>query len=177
MLPSATQTRSARESSRRKVGGRTHEIQRLIGRSLRAVVNLSAIGERTIHIDCDVIQADGGTRTASIIGAFIALAQLCKKLCKSEKVSTSPITDYIAAVSVGIVDGAALLDLDYAEDSQAEVDANIVMLENEEFIEIQSTAERKSFNYETLAKMIDFAKSGITTLIEKQKNIAGEIVK
>ena len=127
MLPMATGTRSARESSRGKVGGRTHEIQRLIGRSLRAVTDLQAFGERTIYIDCDVIQADGGTRTASITGSLVALAELFRKLRAKDIIQTAPIDDFVAAVSVGIVGGEILLDLDYSEDSHAEVDMNVVM--------------------------------------------------
>src|ERR1041385_1138603 len=150
MRPRATSTRSQREASAGKVGGRTQEIQRLIGRSLRAVTNLTALGERTVWIDCDVIQADGGTRTASITGAFVALALALEKLRARDVVKTIPITDYVAAISVGIVDGEPLLDLAYADDSRADVDMNIVKTGDGRFIEVQGTAEAIPFGRDAL---------------------------
>ncbi len=168
MLPRATQTRSSRESSRGKVGGRTHEIQRLIGRSLRAVTDLSLLGERTIFIDCDVIQADGGTRTASITGAYVALADAVQKLCSAKVLPRSPLLEAVAAVSVGIVDGMVLLDLDYAEDSSAEVDMNFVMTSSDRFVEVQGTAETKPFGIAEMDAMRSFAVSGIRRLFEIQ---------
>ncbi|MCF8054784.1 MAG: ribonuclease PH [Deltaproteobacteria bacterium] len=172
MLPSATEIRAPRETVR-GVGGRTHEIQRLIGRALRAVVNLDLLGERTIHVDCDVIQADGGTRTAAISGAFIALAMLIRKAQERGDITTTPIRDYIAAVSVGIVDGEVLLDLDYSEDSRAEVDANVVMTGAGKFVEIQSTAEGETFSADAFARMLKIAQVGIAVLIAKQKEVVG----
>jgi len=168
MLPRATQTRSSRESSRGKVGGRTHEIQRLIGRSLRAVTDLPLLGERTIFIDCDVIQADGGTRTASITGAYVALADAVQKLCAANVLPRSPLLEAVAAVSVGIVDGIVLLDLDYAEDSSAEVDMNFVMTSSDRFVEVQGTAETKPFGIAEMDAMRSFAVSGIRHLFEIQ---------
>jgi ribonuclease PH len=174
MLPRATQTRSARESSRGKVGGRTHEIQRLIGRSLRAVTDLSLLGERTLFIDCDVIQADGGTRTASITGAYVALADAVQKLSSSRVLQRNPLLEAVAAVSVGIVDGAILLDLDYDEDSSAEVDMNFVMTSSNRFVEVQGTAESKPFGIEEMDAMRALAVSGITRLFEIQKEVLGQ---
>jgi len=174
MLPRATQTRSARESSRGKVGGRTHEIQRLIGRSLRAVTDLSLLGERTLFIDCDVIQADGGTRTASITGAYVALADAVQKLCSSRVLQRNPLLEAVAAVSVGIVDGVILLDLDYDEDSSAEVDMNFVMTSSNRFVEVQGTAESKPFGIEEMDAMRFLAISGITRLFEIQKEALGQ---
>lgn len=168
MLPRATGVRNVREASRGRIGGRTHEIQRLIGRALRSVVDLNALGERTIWLDCDVIQADGGTRTASLTGAFVAMVLAMEKLVMEEKLEIVPVTDYMAAVSVGIVDGQCLLDLEYEEDSTAQVDMNIVMTGQGEFVEIQGTAEGNPFTAEELARMLELARQGILTLIDKQ---------
>jgi len=168
MLPRATHVRSHRESSRGKVGGRTHEIQRLIGRSLRAVMDLSILGERTIFIDCDVIQADGGTRTASITGAYVALAEASRKLVSAGALGVNPVREAVAAVSVGIVDGAILLDLNYQEDSTAEVDMNFVMTSSNRFVEVQGTAESKPFGSEEMDAMRSLAISGITRLFDIQ---------
>ena len=173
MLPMSTQTRQTRESARGKIGGRTHEIQRLIGRSLRAVTDLSALGERTICIDCDVIQADGGTRTASVTGAFVALVELFKEMNRSEQLDKIPVRDYVAALSVGIVEGAALLDLDYEEDSHAEVDMNFVMTGGGLFIEVQGTAEQAPFNQDRLDEMTALAKDGIDRIITLQREALG----
>jgi ribonuclease PH len=175
MLPMSTQTRTARESSRGKVGGRTHEIQRLIGRSLRAVTDLTAFGEKTIYLDCDVIQADGGTRTASITGAFVALVDLFKRLRQEGVVKEIPVSDYLSAISVGIVDNQILLDLEYEEDSRAEVDMNFVMTSSGLFIEVQGTAERVPFNKEQLDQMTELAVSGIQKIIERQKEVVGDL--
>ncbi|MHB8137581.1 MAG: ribonuclease PH [Smithellaceae bacterium] len=175
MLPMSTQTRSARESVRGKLGGRTHEIQRLIGRSLRAVTDLTAFGERTIYVDCDVIQADGGTRTASITGAFVALVDLFKNLIQQGVVKKIPITDYVSAVSVGILQNQVLLDLEYEEDSQADVDMNFVMTGAGLFIEVQGTAEHVPFSREQLDAMTSLAKTGIDRIIAYQKEIVGEL--
>ena len=177
MLPRATNTRTQREASTGKVGGRTQEIQRLIGRSLRAVTNLPALGERTVWIDCDVIQADGGTRTASITGAFIALALAFETMRKRDSIRTIPLSDYVAAISVGIVDGEPLLDLAYDDDSRAEVDMNIVQTGDGRFIEVQGTAEAIPFGRESLNKLLDLADSGIRQLVEKQRAIVGHLVK
>jgi len=177
MLPRATSTRTQREASAGKVGGRTQEIQRLIGRSLRAVTNLPALGERTVWIDCDVIQADGGTRTASITGAFIALALAFETLRKRDTLKTIPLSDYVAAISVGIVDGEALLDLAYEDDSRAEVDMNIVKTGDGRFIEVQGTAEAIPFGREALNRLLDLADAGIRELIAKQRAIVGHLVK
>lgn len=174
MLPMSTSSRSARESARGKIGGRTHEIQRLIGRSLRAVTDLTAFGERTIYIDCDVIQADGGTRTASITGAFVALMDLFKYMRTQGLVKDIPVQDYVSAVSVGIVQDQLLLDLDYAEDAQADVDMNFVMTGAGLFIEVQGTAEHKPFGKDQLDEMTSLAKSGIERLIACQKEVIGE---
>jgi len=171
MLPRATQTRLPRESSRGRVGGRTHEIQRLIGRSLRAVTDLSLLGERTIYIDCDVIQADGGTRTASITGAFVALSDAVRKLTSTGSLKCDPILEAVAAVSVGIVDGVILLDLNYEEDSSAEVDMNFVMTASNRFVEVQGTAESKPFGIEEMDAMRALAISGITRLFEIQRKV------
>ncbi len=176
MLPRATNTRNTRESSRGKVSGRTMEIQRLIGRALRSVVDLDMIGERTIWIDCDVIQADGGTRTASITGAFVAMALACNKLFKEEKITEFPITDFLAAISVGVLENEEVsVDLDYEDDSQAKVDMNVVMTGNGEFVEIQGTGEEATFSYNELEKMLAGANQGITQLFEYQKDILGNI--
>ena len=171
MLPGSTQGRTGRESSRGRVGGRTHEIQRLIGRSLRAVTELNSFGERTIYIDCDVIQADGGTRTASITGGFVALVDLFRKLRERGLVDRIPIQDYVSAVSVGMVDGRTILDLDYEEDSRAEVDMNFVMTGHGLFIEVQGTAERAPFGKRTLDAMTSLAEKGIAEIIKKQISV------
>ncbi len=169
MLPRATLTRTARESERGKVGGRTHEIQRLIGRSLRAAVDLKALGERTIILDCDVLQADGGTRTAAITGAAVALGLAVKRLLASKVLSSSPMRHLIAATSVGIVDGAFLLDLAYEEDSRADVDMNVVMTEGGDLIEVQATAEHGTFSRRQHTALLDLAAGGITELIAAQQ--------
>lgn len=169
LLPGSTNTRTQRESSKGKVGGRTHEIQRLIGRSMRTVVDMNALGERTVWIDCDVIQADGGTRTASITGAFVALALALKNAIDRGMLTTPPILDYVAAVSVGMVSGSALLDLDYSEDFEAEVDMNVVMTGDGKFIEVQGTAERRPFDRGNLDRMTELAEKGIVELMEIQK--------
>jgi len=174
MLPMSTQTRTTRESIRGRLGGRTHEIQRMIGRSLRAVTDLTAFGERTIYLDCDVIQADGGTRTASITGAFIALVELFKRLRQEGIVKEIPVSDYLSAISVGIVDNQILLDLEYEEDSRAEVDMNFVMTGSGLFIEVQGTAERVPFNKEQLDLMTQLAVSGIQKIIDRQKEVVGD---
>ena len=177
MLPRATSTRMQREATAGKVGGRTQEIQRLIGRSLRSVTNLQALGERTIWIDCDVIQADGGTRTASITGSFVALALAIKKLRERDLIRTIPLSDYVAATSVGIVDGEALLDLAYDDDSRADVDMNIVKTGDGRFIEVQGTAEAMPFGRDALMQLLDLADYGIRQLVEKQRAIVGHLVK
>jgi ribonuclease PH len=177
MLPRATSTRTQREASQGKVGGRTQEIQRLIGRSLRSVTNLPALGERTIWIDCDVIQADGGTRTASITGAFVALALALERLRERDVIRTIPLADYVAATSVGIVDTEPLLDLAYEDDSRAEVDMNIVKTGDGRFIEVQGTAEALPFGREALMTLLDLADYGIMQLVEKQRAIVGHLVK
>lgn len=168
MLPGATNTRARREAASGKQSGRTQEIQRLIGRSLRAAVDLNALGERSITVDCDVIQADGGTRTASITGAFVALSDAMQMLLDKGAIKKNPIHGMIAATSVGIYNGQAVLDLDYAEDSTAETDMNVVMNDAGGFIEIQGTAEGHAFRDDELASMLALARSGIATLIEKQ---------
>ena len=177
MLPRATTTRTTREASTGKVGGRTQEIQRLIGRSLRAVTNLSALGERSIWIDCDVIQADGGTRTASITGAFVALALALEKLRERDLIRTIPLSDYVAAISVGIVDGEPLLDLAYDDDSRAEVDMNVVKTGDGRFIEVQGTAETLPFGRDALNALLDLADHGIRQLVDKQRALVGHLVK
>ena len=174
MLPMATQTRTAREVSRGRQGGRTQEIQRLIGRSLRAVTDLSAFGEKTIYIDCDVIQADGGTRTASITGGFVALVDLFKQMQRNGIIERIPINDFVSAISVGIVDNEVVLDLEYEEDSRAEVDMNFVMTGSGLFIEVQGTAEQEPFNKEQLDKMTELAAVGIRKITARQKEITGE---
>ena len=169
MLPRATSERTQREAAKGKQGGRTMEIQRLIGRSLRAAVNTELLGERTIWIDCDVIQADGGTRTASITGSFVALVLALGKLYLESRIAQWPVAEWVAAVSVGIVNGVPCLDLNYLEDSKAEVDMNIVATDKNRFVEIQGTAEGKSFSDEDMAAMMALAKSGIAGLVEKQR--------
>jgi len=168
MLPRATLTRTPRESERGKIGGRTHEIQRLIGRSLRSVVDMKALGERTVILDCDVLQADGGTRTAAITGAAVALALALNKLVAAGTLKASPLRQMIAATSVGIVDGNILLDLCYEEDSRAEVDMNVVMLADGGLIETQATAEKGSYTRKQLAEMLDHAEKGIRELLAAQ---------
>ena len=177
MLPRATSTRTQREASTGKVGGRTQEIQRLIGRSLRTVTNLPALGERTVWIDCDVIQADGGTRTASITGAFVALALALDTLRQRDVLRAIPLSDYVAAISVGVVDGEPLLDLAYEDDSRADVDMNIVKTGDGRFIEVQGTAESIPFGRDGLDRLLDLADAGIRQLIEKQRAIVGHLVK
>jgi len=177
MLPRATSTRTQREAAAGKVGGRTQEIQRLIGRSLRSVTHLPALGERTIWIDCDVIQADGGTRTASITGAFVALALALEKLRDRGTLANVPLIDYVAAISVGIVDCETLLDLAYDDDSRAQVDMNVVKTGSGQFIEVQGTAEGLPFGRDSLNALLDLADQGITQLVEKQKAIVGHLVK
>ena len=176
MLPRATLTRTPREVAKGRASVRTHEIQRLIGRSMRAVTDLVKLGERTIWVDCDVIQADGGTRTASITGAFVAVALAVQKLTEAGTLSASPLRDYVAATSVGIVDGTVLLDLAYEEDSRAEVDMNLVMTGSRKMIEIQGTAEQHPFDDEQLAQMMKYAKRGIEDLVVKQQAVLGTTV-
>jgi len=171
MLPGSSQERIARESSRGKVGGRTHEIQRLIGRSLRAIADLKVFGEKTVWIDCDVIQADGGTRTASITGAYVALVEAARRWMKNGVIETTPVRDSVAAVSVGIVDGKVLLDLNYQEDSRAEVDMNIVMTGSGKFIEVQGTAEHVPFTKKKLDRLTEIAEQGIRELLAIQKKV------
>jgi ribonuclease PH len=168
MLPRATLTRTARESERGKVGGRTHEIQRLIGRSLRSIIDMKALGERTIILDCDVIQADGGTRTAAISGAAVALAIALEKLMDAGTLKASPLIQMVAATSVGIVDGHALLDLAYEEDSRADVDMNVVMTAGGGFVETQATAEREPYSRAQLNTMLDLAEAGIKSILAAQ---------
>jgi len=168
MLPRATHTRNAREAARGKQTGRTQEIQRLIGRSLRAVADLKALGERTVTLDCDVLQADGGTRTASITGAYVALVQACERLVRRGSIAASPLHGQVAAVSVGIVAGVPVLDLDYAEDSQAETDMNVVMNNGGAFIEIQGTAEGHAFRRHELDAMLELATAGTAQLFALQ---------
>ena len=170
MLPRATHTRSAREAARGKQSGRTQEIQRLIGRALRAVVDLKALGERTITVDCDVLQADGGTRTAAITGGFVALADAVDTLIKRRALSANPIHGQVAAVSVGIFRGIPVLDLDYAEDSNAETDMNVVMNSGGAFVEVQGTAEGHAFRRHELDRLLDLASQGITQLHEAQQS-------
>jgi ribonuclease PH len=176
MLPRATQTRTGREIGRGGPSGRTHEIQRLIGRSLRAIADMKVLGERTITIDCDVLQADGGTRTAAITGAFVALALANHQLLKVGKISRSFTTDQVAAVSVGIVGGTPLLDLKYDEDSKAEVDMNIVCTGDGRFIELQGTAEREPFSRAQMDELVALGELGIQTLIGLQKAIISKLV-
>jgi ribonuclease PH len=171
MLPRSTGERMSREAAKGKQSGRTQEIQRLIGRSLRAVVDLQKLGERTIQIDCDVIQADGGTRTASITGAFVALYDAVRGLLSKGLIKESPLKDFIAAISVGIYQGTPVLDLDYAEDSACDTDMNVVMLGNGHFVEVQGTAEGHAFTRAEMDELLELAKSGIAQLIEKQRAI------
>jgi ribonuclease PH len=173
MLPRATHTRSAREAARGKQTGRTQEIQRLIGRSLRAVVDLAALGERTVTLDCDVLQADGGTRTASITGAYVALADACESLRARRVLSSSPLHGQVAAVSVGIVRGMPVLDLNYSEDSEAETDMNVVMNNAGGFIEVQGTAEGHAFRRHELDALLNLAATGIAELCALQTQVLG----
>jgi ribonuclease PH len=174
MLPRATLTRTARESERGKVGGRTHEIQRLIGRSLRGVVDMTVLGERTVILDCDVLQADGGTRTAAITGACAALAIALNRMLASGALKANPLKQLVAATSVGIVEGTVLLDLAYEEDSQAEVDMNVVMTEDGGLVEVQATAERATFPRSRMLEMMDLAEAGIKELLAAQRKVIDE---
>ena len=176
MLPRATNTRSGREATAGKIGGRTMEIQRLIGRSMRSVIRLEHLGERTVWLDCDVIQADGGTRCASITGAFVALVLALGKMKQNGMLGAIPVSDYVAATSVGIVGGMPLLDLAYEEDSKADVDMNIVKTSDGRFVEIQGTAEAEPFSGDTLTGLLALADKGITDLIAKQRAIVGSIL-
>jgi ribonuclease PH len=171
MLPGSSQVRIGRESSRGKIGGRTHEIQRLIGRSLRAVADLKSMGERSVWIDCDVIQADGGTRTASITGAYVALTEAVRGWLDRGMLTTNPIKDAVAAVSIGMVDGKVLLDLCYEEDSKADVDMNFVMTGSGKFIEVQGTAESAPFTRKQMERMCEIAQQGIKELLQAQKKV------
>ena len=173
MLPRSTLTRTPREVTKGRAGGRTHEIQRLIGRSLRAVTDMEKLGERTIFLDCDVIQADGGTRTASITGAFVAMGIAMRRMVESGSLTVAPIRDYVAATSIGIVDGEIMLDLAYEEDSRADVDMNVVATGSKKLIEVQATAERRPFDDEQLGKMMALARQGIEQLVARQKAILG----
>jgi len=175
MLPRSTLTRSVRDATKGRQSGRTHEIQRLIGRSLRAVTDLERLGERTIWIDCDVIQADGGTRTASITGAFIALGLALEKLVEAGTLTSVPLRDFVAAVSVGVVDGEVLLDLNYEEDSRADVDMNFVMTAGHKMVEVQATAEHQVFDEQQLSKMLGLARQGVQSLIAKQQAILHQL--
>jgi len=175
MLPGSSQIRIGRESSRGKVAGRTHEIQRLIGRSLRAIADLHSFGERTVWIDCDVIQADGGTRTASITGAYVALVEGVRGWLQRDILKADPIKDSVAAVSVGMIDGKVLLDLSYEEDSKAEVDMNFVMTGSGKFIEVQGTAETAPFTNKQLERMAEMARVGIRELLKAQKKALASI--
>jgi len=174
MLPRATTTRTQREATAGRVGGRTQEIQRLIGRSLRAVTKLEDLGERTITLDCDVIQADGGTRTASISGAFVALVLAVAKLRERDVIKTMPVTDFVAATSVGLVGGEPMLDLAYEEDSRADVDMNVVKTGSGLYIELQGTAETLPFGREALGRMLDLADAGVRQLIALQRGLVGQ---
>jgi ribonuclease PH len=176
MLPRATTTRTQREAQQGKVGGRTQEIQRLIGRSLRAVTKMEELGERTITLDCDVIQADGGTRTASITGSFVALALAVNRMREQDMLRTMPIVDYVAATSVGIVEGMPMLDLAYTEDSKADVDMNVIKTGAGLYIELQGTAEAMPFGREALNRLLDLADTGIRQLIALQRGLVGNII-
>ena len=176
MLPRATNTRTQREATAGKVGGRTQEIQRLIGRSLRSVMRLEDLGERTVWLDCDVIQADGGTRTAAITGAFVAMVLALGKLRQADTIKTIPVNDYLAATSVGVVDGAPMLDLAYDEDSRAEVDMNVVQTGGGLFIEVQGTAETQPFDRAALDALLGLAEHGIKQLVARQREVVGEIL-
>jgi ribonuclease PH len=171
MLPRATLTRSPREVTKGRPSGRTHEIQRLIGRSLRAVTDMEKLGERSIFIDCDVIQADGGTRTASITGAFVAMGLAITAMIETGALKADPIRDFVAATSVGVVDGAALLDLCYEEDSRADVDMNLVITGSKQIVEVQATAEHRPFDDSQFAQMMSLARKGIESLVERQRAV------
>ena len=171
MLPRSTLTRSPREVTKGRAGGRTHEIQRLIGRSLRAVTDMEKLGERTLFLDCDVIQADGGTRTASITGAFVAMGLAMRRMVESGTLTVAPIRDYVAATSIGIVDGEIMLDLCYEEDARADVDMNVVATGSKKLIEVQATAERRPFDDAQLAKMMALARQGIESLVVRQQAV------
>lgn len=173
MLPRATHTRGRREAAQGKQSGRTQEIQRLIGRSLRSVVDLKLLGDRTITLDCDVIQADGGTRTAAITGAWVAMARACKYLVEEKVIKESPITGQVAAISCGVFDGAPVLDIDYAEDSSAEVDANFILSGDGRMIELQATGEKRPFSDEEFSELMRLAKLGCGILFEKQRAAVG----
>jgi ribonuclease PH len=173
MLPRSTHTRSAREAAKGKQSGRTQEIQRLIGRSLRAVTDLKALGERQITLDCDVLQADGGTRCASITGAWIALCDACEKLVAAGKLPANPVRDHVAAISVGIYKGEAVTDLDYPEDSDCDTDMNVIMTGSGGIVEIQGTAEGEPFTRAQMNQLIDLAEAGIRVLVGKQKEALG----
>lgn len=175
MLPSSSQVRISREAARGRIGGRTHEIQRLIGRSLRAIANLETLGEKTVWIDCDVVQADGGTRTASITGAYVALVEAVQRWKNDRVIDGNLIKDSVAAVSVGVVDGKVLLDLTYGEDSRAEVDMNFVMTGSGKFVEVQGTAESHPFTKKRLDRMAEIAEQGIRDLFEVQKKVLSQI--
>jgi len=177
MLPRSTTTRMQRESSAGKVGGRTQEIQRLIGRSLRSVTSLGDFGERSLWVDCDVIQADGGTRTAAITGGFVALVLAFERLREQGAITLIHITDYVAATSVGVIDGTPMLDLAYDEDSKAEVDMNVVKTSDGRFIEVQGTAETKPFDRAALDQLLALADEGLKQLVEKQREVVGKILK
>jgi len=177
MLPRSTHTRTSREIGRGGPSGRTHEIQRLIGRSLRAIANRKLLGERTITLDCDVLQADGGTRTAAITGAYVAFAIACKRLLKEKRVSKSPVISEVAAISVGIVDGTPLLDLKYDEDSRAEVDMNIVCTGDGRFIEVQGTAEGRPFTREQMDNLLELGRKGIEELVRLQRQAIESVAK
>src|SRR5215469_16597834 len=177
MLPRSTLTRTPRESARGRIGGRTHEIQRLIGRSLRAVTSLELLGERSILIDCDVIQADGGTRTASITGSFVALGLALEKLTQAGTLSSLPMKDFVAAVSVGIVDGEILLDLCFEEDSGADVDMNFVMTGSNKIVELQATAEHQVFDDGQLQRMMRLAQQGVQALVRQQQAILDALLR
>jgi ribonuclease PH len=177
MLPRATSTRTTREASTGKVGGRTQEIQRLIGRSLRSVTNMLELGERTVWIDCDVIQADGGTRTAAITGGFVALVLALERLRAQNVIPRVPVTDYVAATSVGVIAGTPMLDLAYDEDSRAEVDMNVVKTSDGRFIELQGTAETQPFDRAALDALLGLAEKGIKELMDQQRGLLGNILK
>jgi ribonuclease PH len=173
LLPRSTQVRNIREVAKGKPSGRTHEIQRLIGRALRSVTDLKALGERTVTIDCDVVQADGGTRTASITGAYVALVDAVSKFCPID--NPFPVTDFLAAVSVGVVDGEVLLDLCYEEDSRASVDLNLVMTGEGHFVEVQGTGEKAPFSKDQLRQMLAAGEKGVTELLYYQKDVLGQL--
>ncbi|WP_058302268.1 ribonuclease PH [Gorillibacterium timonense] len=175
MLPRATQTRNQREAAKGKLGGRTMEIQRLIGRALRSVVDLEKLGERTLTLDCDVIQADGGTRTTSITGAFVAMVQAIHKLHEVKPFAKFPVTDFLASISVGIVSETPLLDLNYEEDSKAKVDMNVVMTGSGKFVEVQGTGEESPFSRQELEELLKLAEHGILSVIEEQKKALGAL--